>query len=146
MKWEMGGGLRREGTYVCVFCCSVVYNSFSPIDCSLPGSSANGILQARILEWAAISSSRVSSRPRNLTSISCVSCMGSRILYYCANCEVDYTNYSFWMLSRKLHQERAQLYKERFPSSRRFLGKVLFGKQYLMKVEACIISQAYHFF
>ena len=29
-----------------------------PIDCSLPGSSAHGILQARILEWVAMSSYR----------------------------------------------------------------------------------------
>ena len=29
-----------------------------PMDCSSPGSSANGIQQARILEWVAISSSR----------------------------------------------------------------------------------------
>ena len=26
----------------------------SPMDCSLPGSSANGIFQARVLEWVAI--------------------------------------------------------------------------------------------
>ena len=32
-----------------------------PIDYSLPGSSAHGILQARILEWVVISSSRGSS-------------------------------------------------------------------------------------
>ena len=29
-----------------------------PMDCSLPGSSAHGIFQARILEWVAISFSR----------------------------------------------------------------------------------------
>ena len=29
-----------------------------PMDCSLPGSSVHGILQARILEWAAMPSSR----------------------------------------------------------------------------------------
>ena len=29
-----------------------------PMGCSLPGSSVHGILQARILEWVAISSSR----------------------------------------------------------------------------------------
>ena len=34
------------------------------MDCSLPGSSAHGILQARILEWAAVLSSRGSSPPR----------------------------------------------------------------------------------
>ena len=36
-----------------------------PVDCSPPGSSVHGILQARILEWVAISFSRVSSRPRD---------------------------------------------------------------------------------
>ena len=34
-----------------------------PVDCSLPGFSVHGILQARILEWVAISFSRGSSRP-----------------------------------------------------------------------------------
>ena len=34
-------------------------------DCSPPGSSVHGILQARTLEWVAISSSRGSSRPRD---------------------------------------------------------------------------------
>ena len=33
-------------------------DSFDPMDCSLPGSSVHGILQARILEWAAICFSR----------------------------------------------------------------------------------------
>ena len=35
----------------------------NPMDCSLPGSSVRGILQAGILEWFAISSSRGSSEP-----------------------------------------------------------------------------------
>ena len=35
----------------------------NPVDCSLPGSSVHGILQARILEWVAMSSSRESSDP-----------------------------------------------------------------------------------
>ena len=40
------------------------------MDCSLPGSSVPGILQARILEWVAISFSRGSSRPRDQTQVS----------------------------------------------------------------------------
>ena len=36
-----------------------------PVDCSLPGSSIHGILQARILEWVAISFSRGSSLHRD---------------------------------------------------------------------------------
>ena len=35
------------------------------MDCSLPGSSVHGILQAGILEWVAISFSRGSSWPKN---------------------------------------------------------------------------------
>ena len=34
-----------------------------PMDCSPPGSSVHGILQARILEWVAIPCSRGSSQP-----------------------------------------------------------------------------------
>ena len=40
---------------VCVLCHSVVSNSWDPRDCSLPGSSVHGILQARMLEWVVIS-------------------------------------------------------------------------------------------
>ena len=43
-----------------------------PMDGSPPGSSVRGILQARILEWVAISSFRGSSRPRNQTRVSCI--------------------------------------------------------------------------
>ena len=35
-------------------------DSWDPLDCSLPGSSIHGILQARILEWVAISFSNSS--------------------------------------------------------------------------------------
>ena len=40
-----------------------------PMDYSLPGSSLHGILQARILEWVAISFSRGSSWPRDWTRV-----------------------------------------------------------------------------
>ena len=54
----------------------------NPTDCSPPSSSVHGILQARILEWVAISSSSGSSWPRNQTCISYVSCTGRRILHH----------------------------------------------------------------
>ena len=44
----------------------------SPMDYSLPGSSLHGILQASILEWLAVSSSRGSSQPRDQTQVSCI--------------------------------------------------------------------------
>ena len=42
-----------------------------PMNCSLRGSTVHGILQARVLEWEAIPSSRGSSGPRERTCISC---------------------------------------------------------------------------
>ena len=57
--------------------CPTLWN---PMDCCLPGSSVHGILQARILEWAAISCSRGTSWPRDGTP--CVSCTGRWILYH----------------------------------------------------------------
>ena len=44
---------------------------YDPMDHSQPGSSIQGILQARRLEWVASPSSRGSSQPRNRVQISC---------------------------------------------------------------------------
>ena len=63
-------------TSVCCAVCLVTQSCLTlwdPMDCSLPGFSVHGILQARILEWVAISSSRGSSQQRDRTCISCVS-------------------------------------------------------------------------
>ena len=46
------------------------------------GSSVHGILQARILEWVAMHSSRGSSWPRDWTHVSYVSCIGRGVLYH----------------------------------------------------------------
>ena len=43
-----------------------------PMDCSLPGSSVHGILQARIPEWVAIPFPRGSSWPRDQSQVSCI--------------------------------------------------------------------------
>ena len=43
-----------------------------PMDCSLQGSSVHVFLQARILEWVAVSFSRRSPWPRDLTQVSCI--------------------------------------------------------------------------
>ena len=54
---------------------------YDPTDCSQPGSSVHGILQARILEWVAISYSKEFSQPRDGTRISYISCTDRQILY-----------------------------------------------------------------
>ena len=49
-----------------------------PMNCSLPDSSVLGILQERILQWVAIPFCRGSSRPRDWTGITWVSCIAGR--------------------------------------------------------------------
>ena len=47
-------------------------NLWDSMDCSPPGSSVHGVLQGRILEWAAIFFFRGSSQPRDRTWVSCI--------------------------------------------------------------------------
>ena len=54
----------------------------NPMDCSPPGFSVHGVLQARIPEWVAMPFSRGSSEPRDRTHISYVSCTGKWVLYH----------------------------------------------------------------
>ena len=57
--------------------CLTLCNS---VNCSLPGFSVHGILQARILEWVALPSSRGSFRPGDRTRGSYMSRIGRLIL------------------------------------------------------------------
>ena len=76
-------------------------------DCSPSSCSVHGIIPARILEWVVISSSGGSSWPRDWTHISCVSCIGRRILYHWAIWEVpiqwmnEYKKYDPWCYDDK---------------------------------------------
>ena len=54
------------------------------VDWGPPGSSVYGILQPRIWEWIAMSSSRGSSWPMDRIWVSCVSFTGRQILHHCA--------------------------------------------------------------
>ena len=96
LNWQRSPSLLPWGTHmsvsvcVCVCVCVCVYAQSrptlcNPMDYSPPGSSVHGILQARILEWVAISYSKLSSCPRGRT---CISCIGQRILYPLATWEV----------------------------------------------------------
>ena len=62
--------------------CSVTSVVCYPMHCSPPGSSVHEILQPWILEWAAMLSSRGSSRPRDGTRVSYITCIGKQVLYH----------------------------------------------------------------
>ena len=71
--------IRRKPVFIF---CGAVLNRFNCVQlfvtlsvaCSPPSSSVHGILQARILEWAAISFSRGSFQRRDWTYVSCTAC------------------------------------------------------------------------
>ena len=90
---RFGDGERMRVQYgsdrVCV-CAQSSLNFCDPIDCSLPGSSVQGISQARILEWVVIYSSRGSSQPRDQTDVSCVSYIGRWIPYQLSHLDKRY--------------------------------------------------------
>ena len=98
-KREMNG-LCSNTTLLCVCAQSLsrVRLFCDPMDCSPPGPSVHGISLARIWAWVAISSSRRFSQPRDRTHMSCVSCIGRRILYLLATQEALIT----WSMDTKI--------------------------------------------
>ena len=77
-------------------------DSCNPMDCSPPGSSVHAILQARILEWVAISFSRVTSQTRNWTQVSLIAkrCFTNWAMWEAFTLKLHLTSYikSAWCL------------------------------------------------
>ena len=83
-KWGYKPSLWKEHFLYMLFLCrylclesesvshSVTSVSLQPMNCSPPGSSVHGILQARIVEYVAIPFSRGSSQPGDQTQVSCI--------------------------------------------------------------------------
>ena len=69
---QIPGACECHVTWLCCVClvaqsCPTLCD---PMDCSPPGSSVPGILQARTLEWVAMPSSRGSSQPGDRSQVS----------------------------------------------------------------------------
>ena len=59
VQFPLGIMISHSSQYIICHCCLIAQLCLTlcnPMDCSLPGSSAHVIFQARILEWVAISS------------------------------------------------------------------------------------------
>ena len=91
---------------MCVLVAQLCPTLCNPKDCSLPGSSVHGILQARILEWLAIHFSRGFSRPRDWTLVFCIAGrfftiwatgIGGKLSLYWINliCNLNYSQKKF---------------------------------------------------
>ena len=87
IRWYLTIWTSGDGQWVAsVFCllaslqlCPILCN---PMDCSPPGFSGHGVLQARILEWVVIAYCRGSSQPRDQTHISRIFWIGKWVLYH----------------------------------------------------------------
>ena len=92
--WKSSACMHAKSLQLCLTLCD-------PMDCSLPGFSVYGILQARIMEWVAISFSRGSSRPRDHTLlinyILWKSCLGIQFLVL----STWYGNFLCYKIKRK---------------------------------------------
>ena len=90
-----------------------------PMEWSPSGSYVHGIFQARTLERAAISYSRVSSWPRNQTHVSCISCAGRQILYHCPSWEARVVLCKWLIFGQNMGVRVIHLYsqKDSFPVS-----------------------------
>ena len=67
--------MQDMGNSKCYFACMLFQlcpSLCDPVDYGQPGSSVQGILQARILEWVAMPFSRGSSQPKGRTHLLCL--------------------------------------------------------------------------
>ena len=74
LKTILENNIKIIHIYVCVYVCVCAQSRLTPCDpkdCSPPGSSVRGMLQARKLAWVSNSFSRWSSQPRDGTQVSC---------------------------------------------------------------------------
>ena len=97
-RWGWKSGTQRifravKLLCVCVCVCVCAQSRPNPCDpCGLnpTGSLVHGISQARILEQIGISYTRGSSWSRDLTWVSCISCIGRWILYHWATWDTGF--------------------------------------------------------
>ena len=97
-KWHIA--LNQLLLPVVVLSCSVVSDSLWPHGLySPPGSCVRGILQARILEWVAIPSSRGSSWPSDGIWVSCISYIGSQVFTTVPPGKLPAGGWWYWILA-----------------------------------------------
>ena len=90
-------GWFRGNPCMCIHLLQLCTTLCNPVDCTPPGSSVLGILQARILEWVAMPSSRGYSHPKDRTSV----CLLQRWVLYHSLCHLggnptDHINEFLW--------------------------------------------------
>ena len=108
---------------VCMLSHSVVSDSVTPWTVAYLGSSVHGIFQANILEWIAMPSSRGSSQLRDGIHISCISFIGSQVLYQLSHWGRLFIHKYSWLFisSGSVYMDpishRSKIFGQKFPES-----------------------------
>ena len=112
----------KQAPWVSIPCqqCQSYLTLCDPVDCSPPGSSVHGILQARTLEWVAMPFSRGSSQHRNRTHISWI---GRRILYHMSH------QRTAWFITQTRILERGRGWADQLGPGQGVLAVTILGKQ-----------------
>ena len=98
--------ISEKVTVLVIQSCHALCNS---MDCSPPGSSVQEISQARLLEWAAVSSSRGSSRLRGRALVSCITGRFFCYLSHQGSWSLSQTGWSWWGCYRQRQPSRASV-------------------------------------
>ena len=102
--WRGFWGLVIFYFLICMHCAKSLQSCLTLcdlLDCSPPGSSVCGVLQARILEWVAMPSSRGSSWPRDQNCISIKECILLGFVYFFFNIYIFFT-YIYYTSNKSL--------------------------------------------
>ena len=108
--------LMQSKIYRCICVCVCLVAQSCPALCNptdYSGSSVHGILQARILEWVAVSFSRGSSQPRDQTQVSCIA---GRFFTVWATREAPSVQFSHSVMSNSLRPHESQHTRPPCPS------------------------------
>ena len=110
-------------TFLLLSCCHV-WLFCNPMNCSPPGFSVHEIFQARILQGITISFSRVLSRPRDWTCVSCTCLLHCRqILYHWATREAHNHYHSHLASNNQKWLSLEALHHKVFPCSCLAVGR-----------------------
>ena len=113
-------------------------NSLQPMDCSPPGSSVHGILQARILEWVVEGCPPPGDlpKPRDRTHMSSMSCIADRIFTHLATREAQ--SYHMTLQSHSRAHIQKKTWSGKIPAPQMFVAALFYISQDMEAVEMSI--------
>jgi len=110
-----------------------------PTDCSSPGLSVHGIIEARILKWVTMSSSKGFSWLRDWTHVSCGSCIKGRFFPTNATWEANASS-AYWLAYLSIKIQAAHFLIITSNWAQRIFREYTCGFELILRSQACTFS------